>query len=180
MSPSPPTTTTPQTFLALLLTPGPYHILLYGTLLGSTVFQSFIAGVLAYKALPRAQFSQLQQRIFPVYFTLQTIIPPLLYLTLPPSSTSTSPTPPTLLIATTFLTGLTNLALVGPMTTRIMRERKKQETVEGKKYHDPGAKSVEMARLNRRFGMAHGVSALLNLVGLGAAVGYGVLLGGRL
>ncbi|KAK3044070.1 hypothetical protein LTS18_002254, partial [Coniosporium uncinatum] len=42
---------------SLLWHPAPYHIITYGTLLGCTVFQSFIGGVVAYKCLPRAQFA---------------------------------------------------------------------------------------------------------------------------
>ena len=79
-----------------------------------------------------------------------------------------------------FLTGLVNMVIVGPATTGIMRERKKQETKEGKKYWEEGEKTVEMRALNKRFGMVHGVSSLLNLVGLGATVGYAGALGARL
>ena len=73
-----------------------------------------------------------------------------------------------------------NMAVVGPATTKVMRERKAQETREGKKYYDPGEKSKEMVGLNKRFGKLHGVSSVLNLVGFVAAVGYGITLGGRL
>lgn len=61
-----------------------------------------------------------------------------------------------------------------------MKERKRQETRDGKKYYDAGEQSKEMQRLNRAFGQMHGVSALTNLVGLGVTVWYGVLLAERL
>ena len=69
---------------------------------------------------------------------------------------------------------------MGPVTTRIMKERKHQETRDGKRYHDPGPHSKEMERLNGRFGRMHGASALTNLVALGVTVVYGVLLSERL
>lgn len=61
-----------------------------------------------------------------------------------------------------------------------MKERKHQETRDGKKYHDQGPQSKEMQRLNKAFGRMHGVSALTNLVGLGVTVWYGFLLAERL
>ena len=76
-------------------------------------------------------------------------------------------------LATSFATGLANLVWVGPTTTRIMKERKHQETRDGKKSYDPGPHSPEMQRLNKRFAQLHGVSSLVNLVGLLALVYYG-------
>ena len=73
-----------------------------------------------------------------------------------------------------------NLLWVGPVTTKIMKERKHQETRDGKKHYDSGPKSEEMQKLNRAFGRMHGVSALVNLAGLGITVWYGFLLAGRL
>ena len=61
-----------------------------------------------------------------------------------------------------------------------MKERKHQETRDGKKYYDQGSHSKEMQRLNRAFSRMHGISALTNLVGLGVTVWYGLLLAERL
>lgn len=83
-------------------------------------------------------------------------------------------------IATIFALNAANLFWAGPVTTRIMKERKHQETKDGKKYHDAGPQSSEMQRLNKAFGRMHGVSALTNLVGLGVTIWYGVLLAERL
>lgn len=80
------------------------------------------------------------------------------------------------LIAAMTATGLLNWLWVGPQTTEIMRLRKHQETRDGKKSYEPGPHSVDMQRLNKRFGVLHGVSSLVNLVGLAAMVWYaGVL-----
>ena len=81
------------------------------------------------------------------------------------------------LIATMFLTALVNLVYVGPETTRVMGLRKHQETRDGKKSYDAAPHSAEMERLNKQFSILHGVSSLVNLVGLGAMVWYAGVLG---
>ena len=143
---------------------------------------------MAYRALPRPQFSALQKNIFPPYFTLQTLAPLAMWLTYPrslisaltASSSATSTSSDKLnayLISTMLVTALLNLAYVGPQTTEVMRLRKHQETRDGKKSYDSGPHSSEMQSLNRRFGVLHGVSSMVNLVGFGAMVWYGGVLG---
>jgi len=101
--------------------------------------QSFIGGIAAYKALPRPQFTALQQKIFPIYFSLQTALPVVLALTYPGSRTGlgtasgyqgifAEPSRGSVLVplATIFVTGLANLTFIGPATTNIMKERKHQ------------------------------------------------------
>ncbi|KAF2024967.1 hypothetical protein EK21DRAFT_77620 [Setomelanomma holmii] len=175
--------------LSTFKSPATYHLLSYGTLLGSTIFQSFIGGVVAYRALPRAQFSTLQKSIFPPYFVLQSVAPLAMWLTYPrsllsafTSSTTLKPTTSNdklnaYLITTMFVTAVLNLGYVGPQTTEIMRLRKHQETRDGKKSYDEGPHSKEMQALNRKFTILHSVSSLVNLVGLGAMVWYGGVLG---
>lgn len=128
-------------------------------------------------------FSTLQKNIFPTYFTLQTVAPALMVLTYPsgPSSLwkykASGDGLAFWLTTTMFATGLINLLYVGPQTTEIMRVRKHQETKDGKKSYDKGPHSKEMEALNRRFGILHGVSSLVNLVGFLGMCWYGVLLG---
>jgi hypothetical protein len=55
----------------------------YGTLLGAEIFQSFIGGTTAYRTLPRPQFSALQSKLFPIYFSMQSALPLALALTFP-------------------------------------------------------------------------------------------------
>lgn len=74
-------------------------------------------------------------------------------------------------------TGLINWLYVGPQTTEVMRLRKHQETRDEKKSYDKGPHSEEMQKLNKRFGMLHGVSTLVNLTGFVSMLWYGVLLG---
>jgi hypothetical protein len=123
-----------------------YHILTYGTLLGSTFFQTFMGGPIAYMCLPLAQFSTLQQKIFPPFFALQSALPLVLALTWPGDKLAgaaglgamrqntgwrglsadnnfwTALVPITLMVGTAVL----NLAWFGPATTKVLRERKHQ------------------------------------------------------
>jgi len=181
--------------LSSISDPKAYHIITYGTLLGSNLFQTFMAGPLAYQALPRPQFSQLQQAIFPPYFTLQTVLPLVLALTWPGEKLAaaggavarkstgyagvfeeenrwTALIPIALMCGTSLL----NLVALGPATTKVMIQRKHQETRDGKKYYDAGPKSEEMERLNSSFAWLHGAASLANLVGLGAMLVYGATL----
>ncbi|KAL3423671.1 mitochondrial outer membrane protein [Phlyctema vagabunda] len=178
--------------LSILKSPAPYHILAYGTLLGTQFFQTFVGGITAFRALPRPQFASLQQKIFPIYFGIQTVLPAVVALTCPGSLLTGKPagisgtiaegnTWSVLVpVATIFVTSLVNMAVVGPATTSIMRERKHQETRDGKKSYDPAPHSKEMIKLNKRFGAMHGVSSLLNLAGFIATVWYGVSLSERI
>jgi len=61
-----------------------YHLLSYGTLLGTELFQSFVVTKLAYRALPMSAFTSLQNRIFPAYFNTQSLLMLLTILTVPP------------------------------------------------------------------------------------------------
>lgn len=132
--------------LASINDPKAYHIITYGALLGSNLFQTFMAGPLAYQALPRPQFSTLQQAIFPPYFTVQTVLPLLLAFTWPGEKLAsaaggafvrkgagysglleeenlwTGLIPIALMCGTSLL----NLVALGPATTKVMKERKHQ------------------------------------------------------
>ncbi|KAK6424674.1 hypothetical protein LTR95_016363 [Oleoguttula sp. CCFEE 5521] len=185
--------------LAALSDPKVYHILTYGTLLGSNLYQTFLNGPVSYKALPRASFSTLQQAIFPPYFSLQSALPILLALTWPGDKIAgvagrelrkdsgwagilsgdnfwVAGVP----VALMFLTSAVNLVWFGPATTKILRERKHQETRDGKRYWDKGDHSVEMTKLNKNFNILHGIASATNLVGTFAALYYGAVLAERI
>ncbi|OBT44768.1 hypothetical protein VE00_05297 [Pseudogymnoascus sp. WSF 3629] len=176
--------------VSIFNTLAPYHIIAYGTHLGAQVWQTFVSGITAYQTLERSQFSTLQQRVFPRYFTLQTTLPLLIALTYPgaapgPSSyhgalASTNQWSVLYPLTTAFVCGFLNLVFVGPKTSELIRLRKAQEVRDGKKSVDPAPHSREMLGLNRRFARVHGASALLNLVSLGTTVWYGVGLSARL
>lgn len=150
-------------------------------------FKSFVGGIVAYRVLPRPSFSTLQSGIFPVYFAMQTVLPAALALTFPGTSVVSGSPERSLRglmleqnrwsalvpIGTVFFAGLANFAFVGPAATKAMRERKHQETRDGKKSYDPAPHSKEMQRLNKKFGQLHGISTLINLAALLATIWYG-------
>ncbi|OQE28675.1 hypothetical protein PENSTE_c003G01505 [Penicillium steckii] len=169
--------------------PRPYHILSYGTLLGTQFFQSFVGGIVAFRALPRPQFASLQTAIFPVYFSMQTALPVVVALTasrggqalglsglVAPENRLNTFLP----MATVAITGLINMFVLRPLTVNIMRERKHQETRDGKRSYDPAPHSKEMVALNKRFGRLHGMSSLVNMVSFIATVYYGAVMSKRL
>ncbi|KAK0646597.1 hypothetical protein B0T16DRAFT_329666 [Cercophora newfieldiana] len=165
----------------------PYHILSYGTLLGTTFFHTFVGGIVSFQVLARPQFSILMAKLFPVYFTMQTALPVVLALTYPGGSSAPSGIAGVLenstvlySIAATFATGLANLAVVGPATTKCMDQRKLQERKDGKKSYDAPPHSQEMTALNKQFAILHGVSSLLNLGTFIGTVVYGFNLASRL
>ncbi|KAF2719458.1 hypothetical protein K431DRAFT_286752 [Polychaeton citri CBS 116435] len=185
--------------LASFLDPKTFHITAWGLAIGSNFFNSFIGGPVAFKALPRPQFATLQTKLVPVYFALECVYPVVLALTLPGEKLAsaggnvlsrdagfagllaeehrwTALVP----IASAFVTSVLNALVWGPWTTKVMKERKHQETREGKKYYDQGPKSTEMQRLNKSFMWLHSASALTNLLGLGALAWYGATLAEKL
>lgn len=171
--------------------PSTYHVLAYGSLLGTQLFQSFINGPVAYKAINRPSFSALQQALFPIYFNMQSILPVILVVTYPSAAPSMLARARTVFalenrasvllpLALTFAGGIANAVFIGPIVTRIMHERKRQESKDGRKSYDPPPHSAEMQQLNKKFGMWHGVSSLVNLIAVLATIVYGGTLGNRL
>ncbi|KAF9886075.1 hypothetical protein FE257_012010 [Aspergillus nanangensis] len=172
-----------------MIDPRPFHIVSYGTLLGVQFYQSFVSGIIAFRALPRPQFATLQTATFPVYFSLQSALPIVVALTaskggqplgisglLAPENQCGTLLP----LATTAVAGLLNMFILLPLTAKTMRERKHQETRDGKKSYDPAPHSKEMQALNKKFARVHGVSSLVNLVCLGATIYYGYVISKRL
>lgn len=177
---------------SILLSPAPYHIISYGTLLGTTFFHSFINGFTQIKVLPRSQFAAVQNKLFPVYFSMQSVIPVILALTYPgggpygtragivglldPTNRWTFVVPLVAMAAT----GLANLLILLPATQKCMEARKAQEEKDGKKSYDSPPHSEEMMALKKQFGKLHGISSLLNLTTYVATLVYGVSLSARL
>ncbi|KAF7532059.1 hypothetical protein G7054_g8336 [Neopestalotiopsis clavispora] len=177
---------------SIFWTPGPYHILSYGTLLGTQVFHTFINATAAFKTLERPQFAVLQKALFPAYFGMQTVLPVAITLTYPgglmaapggirgallDEANRWSVAVP---LATIFVTGLVNWAYCLPVTNSITDKRRAQEKKDGKKSWDPAPHSQEMQSLNKQFGKIHGISSLLNLVTLIATITYGFTLSTRI
>lgn len=106
-------------------TMAPFHLFAYSTLLGTELYQSFVITKLAYQALPRSAFMNLQKRVFPIYFRSQTLLLGLVALTLPPggptSSLSSKSTSITFAVAGG--TALLNLLIYGPRSQKLMIKR---------------------------------------------------------
>jgi hypothetical protein len=62
----------------------PYHMISYSTLLGTTLYQTFVVTKVGYQALPISAFSTLQKRLFPIYFRSQSLLLLCTALTIPP------------------------------------------------------------------------------------------------
>lgn len=106
----------------------PYHVIIYGTLLGTTLYQTFVVTKVCYHALPMSAFTTLQKRIFPVYFRFQTLLLLFTALTVPPigpmSLIQNKRDWIPLAFANT-MAGL-NLVIYGPRTQKTMIDRTHQ------------------------------------------------------
>ncbi|KAK1852956.1 hypothetical protein CCHR01_04401 [Colletotrichum chrysophilum] len=103
----------------------PCHIISYATLLGTTLFQTFVNTKVCYNELPKTAFTTLQKRLFPIYFRCQSILLVVTALTFPPSG------PASLLkdkrdwvaFAIAGITAILNLFIYGPRTKQAMIDR---------------------------------------------------------
>lgn len=98
----------------------PYHLLSYGALLGTELYQSFINTKICFRALPMREFLILQKRLFPTYFQCQLGLTALTALTRPPQGPvsflgSIGDAVPLVVVA---VTGALNYWVFGPRTTR--------------------------------------------------------------
>ena len=100
--------------------------------------QSFVAGVIAFKVLPRPQFATLQSATFPIYFPMQTVLAAIIAATFPGTKTVLGTRDASgfagvmadrgiaVTIGTMFVTGLINWVYLGPETYKCMKARKHQ------------------------------------------------------
>jgi hypothetical protein len=179
---------------SIFVSAAPYHILSYGTLLGVEIWQSFVGGIVSFRALPRAQFATLQTALFPIYFNMQAALPIIMALTYPAERTTIGTIPSGFAgvlhaqnrlhvltpLAIVFVTAVVNRLYIQPATVKCMRERKHQETRDGKKSYDPAPHSEAMRALNKKFGILHGASSGVNVLACIASVWYGFTLADRM
>jgi len=90
-----------------------FHLLSYGILLGITLWHSFISSLIARRTLSRPQLGQLQSKLFPIYFSLQSALSGLCLLT---TSNRTSQ----LIFLIDLIGGLINLIVLGPLTIKFV------------------------------------------------------------
>jgi len=139
----------PRSKMGSILTPltslGSYHLIAWGSLLGTELYQvrmlscwrapvtdhcqqSFVMTKLCYIHLPRPQFTILQKRVFPVYFNIQTGLVVATALTYPPGSVLglAKNIPDVGLLGVIFGLSLLNKFVYGPRTSQAMVERAHQ------------------------------------------------------
>lgn len=179
-----------QSALTVLTSLAPYHLLAWGSLLGMQLYQSQIMTKLCYQNLPMPQFTQLQRKVFPVYFNLQTALTLLVVASYPPYSVLSllkGPGPPPVWSAIVPLglslgTSVLNWAVYGPRTSETMMNRIRQETVDGRRSgsEEHGEPPEEMKKLKKAFSRAHAMSIHLNAISMVGTVWYGVGLAAKI
>ncbi|KAJ6007482.1 hypothetical protein N7540_011458 [Penicillium herquei] len=161
----------------------PYHILSYGTLLGTELFQSFVNTKLCYTHLPMREFLILQKRVFPIYFGCQIGLAALTAATYPPYSIVSlaknvwSAVP----LGVVIVMGSLNYFVFGPKTTttafvRRALQGKSSESENNSSDPDDG----KVHRANKNFSRNHAMSIHLNAIALVATVWYGFSLSSTL
>lgn len=155
--------------LATLKTIAPYHVLLYSSLFGSTAYQTFYAGIVAYRVLPMKYFGLLQNKLLGNFFYFQTAASLMLLVTVPFRMQVGS----ALSLSLSLFTSILNSAVLLPINRRIKEKRQIACAKEGKDFRDPTA-SDYIKELNRDFAKAHTLSLGADLVGFLALLCYGV------
>ncbi|KAF5375175.1 hypothetical protein D9758_000046 [Tetrapyrgos nigripes] len=182
-----PAVLTTSSLTSLLFNPKSLYIVSYGWLVGMSIWVTFFGGIIAFKALPRHQFGMLQHKTFPVYFVLSILLsvgltgywtvshPDVLEYINDPFVADVAQA---YTLASVFLAQAANHLVIGPMTSKTMFQRQKLEKSEGKNYNEVSV-SEEMKVLNRRFGILHGISSMLNLWAVLALIFHGLWVGGN-
>ncbi|CAM6088933.1 unnamed protein product [Calypogeia fissa] len=167
------------------------HVTAFATIFGMQLWVSFIGGVIMFKHLPRHQFGNLQSRMFPVYFQLAAVALALnisvLAILNPLAAATLWETLQFVALGLALVFTLTNLLVMEPVTTKLMRERHKAEKEDGIST-EPGVnrkKEIEKAgpklrAINKKFGALHGISSLLNLFAFWGLLVHVAYLGSRL
>ena len=131
-----------------------------------------------FKNLPRHQFGNLQSKMFPAYFTLVGVccaISTASFGYLHPWKSSSSTEKYQLgFLGFAFLFNLSNLLVFTPMTIKMMKQRHKVERennigeeVGWTKNKEVAKTNPQLAAMNKKFGMIHGLSSLANLFSFG-------------
>lgn len=132
---------------------------------------SYIVSPIAFKYLKREEFSLLQNKVFPIYFAGQAVVPVLIGLTSPIATRCSYS-----ILAVSAVAGLLNYLWVLPVCKQVKEQRNK---LAAEKKHEvvvdgQTRPSDEMAALNKKFGAYHGISSLFNLVSLFSLAVYGI------
>ena len=176
------------------------HLLVVATWFGTTVWTSFVAGLVMFKALPRHTFGRLQSKLFPRYFFLSAVCLALAVSTailaaLPHAMTISDVAPkisaslsggagdaPVALLAA-LVCVLINAVVLEPVATSVMFQRQAvenslnravgQELPKTMRPTDPKlVQDPKWKKLSRVFGILHGFSTLINMGALAMGAWY--------
>ncbi|KAJ5223366.1 hypothetical protein N7468_007908 [Penicillium chermesinum] len=158
----------------------PYHLLSYGTLLGSQLFQSFINTKICYLALSKREFLLLQKKLFPVYFGSQIGLALLTAATHPPFSILSliKDTPGLISLAVVAGTGALNYYIFGPKTTTTAFVRR--HVHDNNENAKAPVDEERTKRANRGFSRVHAAAIHLNAISMVSTVFYGINLAANL
>ncbi|KAK9855204.1 protein of unknown function DUF4149 [Penicillium brevicompactum] len=150
----------------------PYHLLAYGTLLGTQLFHSFVNTKICYKALSMDQFVKLQKQIFPIYFATQVSLTALTAVTRPPFGIFSLAKDPwsAAPLAIAGVASSLNWYIYGPKTSSASMKRRLMQVTENP-ISDPNSHKAHS--VNRNFARNHAMAIHLNAIAVIATVLYG-------
>lgn len=154
------------------------YLLGFATVWGTSLWVTFIGGIIMFKNLPRHQFGNLQSKMFPAYFGIVAVCTAICLsgfaILHPWKASSFTEKSQISCLAISLVSTLSNILLFGPLTSKIMRERHKVEREESigeevglSKNREHAMRNPKLANINKKFGMAHGLSSLANLLAFG-------------
>ncbi|KAG0554511.1 hypothetical protein M758_12G100600 [Ceratodon purpureus] len=150
------------------------HLLSFATAFGTSLWASFIGGIIMFKNLPRHQFGNLQAKMFPAYFKLLMVCCSFcvsaMATTHPWNVATKRERLQIVSLGVSLFTVVVNLLVFQPLTVKIMKQRHKIEKDEGignevgrSMNLEAAKKNPELAKINKTFGMVHGFSSLANI-----------------
>jgi len=167
------------------------HLVCFSTALGTSLWASFIGGIIMFKNLPRHQFGNLQAKMFPAYFKLLlvccSICVAAMAVTHPWVTATKREKLQIIALGISLLAVLINLLIFQPLTVKVMKERHRIEKEENvgteigwSKNLEAAKKNPELAAINKKFGMVHGFSSLANLLFVGCLAFHSWYLASRM
>ncbi|CAL9112454.1 unnamed protein product [Musa acuminata var. zebrina] len=167
------------------------HLLAFATAWGAALWVTFIGGIIMFKYLPRHQFGNLQRKMFPAYFMVVSVcaavsVAAFAYLH-PWRSASSIERYQLGFLLSALGFDLSNLLVFTPMTIEMMKKRHKIERdlnigqeVGGAKNKEAAKTNPQLAAINKKFGMIHGLSSLANITAFGSLAMHSWYLAGKL
>ncbi|THU67829.1 hypothetical protein C4D60_Mb05t28790 [Musa balbisiana] len=167
------------------------HLLAFATAWGAALWVTFIGGIIMFKNLPRHQFGNLQSKMFPAYFMVVSVcaavsVAAFAYLHLWRSASSIDKYQLGFLLSALGF-DLSNLIVFTPMTIEMMKKRHKVERdlsigeeIGWSKNMEVAKTNPQLAAMNKKFGMIHGLSSLANIMAFGSLAMHSWYLAGKI